>query len=280
MSIIQAILPGLAPMLYGKRCRACSEIKPLSEYPKKAESKNGLSSRCKVCRAKYNHAYCEEHKAELAAKACVYRETHKEELAAKRRAYREANLEKFAAKDRAYREANPEKIAVRQAAYYAEHREELDAYRRIRGQSPEAKAHKAAYQVAYCARAENKAKMASYQAAYYQTNRQEILARQATYGQTPQGRAVKSAATHRRRLYPGGQSLSAAITREVMEASSGICPYCGDPFEDGHIDHIIPVSKGGTNDRANLVYCCAGCNLSKGAKTLEEWESYELNACG
>lgn len=36
-------------------------------------------------------------------------------------------------------------------------------------------------------------------------------------------------------------------------------------------DHAIPLAKGGTHTIENLVPACLKCNLSKGAKLLENW---------
>lgn len=33
-----------------------------------------------------------------------------------------------------------------------------------------------------------------------------------------------------------------------------------------HIDHLIPVAAGGTNEPANLALSCAGCNMSRGCR--------------
>lgn len=46
------------------------------------------------------------------------------------------------------------------------------------------------------------------------------------------------------------------------------CVYCGSQSE--HIDHVIPVSRGGTNDEGNLVAACASCNLTKSDRLLSE----------
>ena len=41
---------------------------------------------------------------------------------------------------------------------------------------------------------------------------------------------------------------------------------------DAHIDHILPLSRGGENVDDNAQLLCPYCNLSKGSKTMEEWK--------
>lgn len=47
------------------------------------------------------------------------------------------------------------------------------------------------------------------------------------------------------------------------------CVYCGS-HKNLTLDHVIPKSKGGTNDWTNLVTSCIKCNLKKADKTPEE----------
>jgi 5-methylcytosine-specific restriction endonuclease McrA len=49
------------------------------------------------------------------------------------------------------------------------------------------------------------------------------------------------------------------------------CRYCGTTTGTFVIDHIYPLSRGGGNVLENLALACEPCNLSKGAKTLDEW---------
>jgi len=48
------------------------------------------------------------------------------------------------------------------------------------------------------------------------------------------------------------------------------CVYCGAQ-EDLTLDHIVPLSKGGTHSEDNLVVACRSCNASKGNRSLLEW---------
>ena len=103
----------------------------------------------------------------------------------------------------------------------------------------------------------------------YQQHAEERKAYHAEYDRSDAGKAVHRAEGHNRRI-AGGEPITAEIWMEVVEASNGVCPYCEGPIVGlGHMDHVVPLSKGGTNERSNLKYVCASCNRAKGGKDLE-----------
>lgn len=59
--------------------------------------------------------------------------------------------------------------------------------------------------------------------------------------------------------------ISAELRQEVFQRDGYRCVSCGASTRLT-IDHIIPISKGGTNDRANLQTLCRPCNTSKGTR--------------
>lgn len=61
------------------------------------------------------------------------------------------------------------------------------------------------------------------------------------------------------------KSLSASKSLEVFARNDYRCVRCGSR-SDLTVDHIIPVSRGGTNDDDNLQTLCRPCNSRKGAR--------------
>ncbi len=61
------------------------------------------------------------------------------------------------------------------------------------------------------------------------------------------------------------------IRSRIFERDNYECQSWG--AKDGlvEIDHVIPISRGGSSDDDNLQALCTPCNRSKGTKTLEEW---------
>ena len=70
-----------------------------------------------------------------------------------------------------------------------------------------------------------------------------------------------------------GPSLPNKLRAKIIKRDNSTCNYCGTYTDQPHIDHIKPVARGGLDTEKNLTVACAGCNLSKGSKTLEEWRA-------
>ncbi|MDE7425367.1 MAG: HNH endonuclease [Lachnospiraceae bacterium] len=70
----------------------------------------------------------------------------------------------------------------------------------------------------------------------------------------------------------GRKPISNKLRFEVFKRDNFTCQYCGRMAPDVilQVDHINPVSKGGTNDILNLVTSCFECNNGKGARKLNE----------
>jgi len=64
-----------------------------------------------------------------------------------------------------------------------------------------------------------------------------------------------------------GGSHTAQDIKWILRAQRGKCAYCREKFGDKyHVDHIVALSKGGSNDRSNIQLTCKSCNLRKHAK--------------
>jgi hypothetical protein len=83
-----------------------------------------------------------------------------------------------------------------------------------------------------------------------------------------EGAAARSGAATR-----SGRSRSIAPSRrfQVLRRDGFTCTYCGrqPPEVSLQVDHVIPWSKGGTHDLANLRTACMECNLGKSDTLLE-----------
>ena len=61
----------------------------------------------------------------------------------------------------------------------------------------------------------------------------------------------------------------AIMKAAVFDRDGEKCTYCGDESGPFHLDHVVPLSRGGGNIYGNLVVACAKCNVAKGDKLLE-----------
>jgi len=61
------------------------------------------------------------------------------------------------------------------------------------------------------------------------------------------------------------EKLTYSEVRMVIENSGHACYHCGKLSENIQLDHIKPLSKGGSNRPHNIVVSCPRCNAMKGS---------------
>ena len=89
---------------------------------------------------------------------------------------------------------------------------------------------------------------------------------------------MRAVYNHRRRslINSNGGSFTADELNALFEQQEGFCFYCGKllfgSFETAfHVEHKVPLSRGGSNNIDNIALSCAKCNLSKHTKTHDEF---------
>lgn len=63
------------------------------------------------------------------------------------------------------------------------------------------------------------------------------------------------------------------LHKRIAKLEAPCCPYCGDK-EQLVIDHIIPKSKGGNNEKENLEKICWRCNTAKWNSSKEDFVAW------
>ena len=68
-------------------------------------------------------------------------------------------------------------------------------------------------------------------------------------------------------------TAKSGIRHILLDRQEGMCPYCGDSLTLAtmHVDHLVPISSGGSDDLDNLQAVCARDNASKGALSDAEY---------
>jgi 5-methylcytosine-specific restriction endonuclease McrA len=222
-----------------KVCTACFIEKPVTEYWAKRESRNGVAPRCKECRYAQTLAY----RRANAEKYRVYYQAKYQsdpEIRAKSAARQKAHPERNRQSTARYRAANAELVRARripaERARYAANPEPLrEARRRWRREQPE--------------------RYKAVQKRYYLSNRDAI-----------------QAANHRRRVQiRTSGSYTAADWQAIKTTQQYRCLMCGrvEPDIRLTVDHIVPVSAGGSNEASNIQGLCKPCNSRKGRNTLD-----------
>jgi len=69
-----------------------------------------------------------------------------------------------------------------------------------------------------------------------------------------------------RDIHKGERKMPAGIRAKVLTRDNHRCRWCGATATDArlHVDHIVPLSRGGMTEERNLQVLCEQCNIGKG----------------
>jgi 5-methylcytosine-specific restriction endonuclease McrA len=89
--------------------------------------------------------------------------------------------------------------------------------------------------------------------------------------QNPSIERIKTAMRRARKRENGGQ-LSKNIVQKLLKKQNNLCNCCSRPLDGNyHLDHIMPLSLGGTNTDDNVQLLLPTCNLQKYNSTPEKF---------
>lgn len=240
----------------------CKNPQPVGNFGKNTRSKDGLRHRCKTCRA-------------------LEYQDDAEGIKARSKQWRENNLERSRAYDRKYREDNGERLRANDREYYQRNKPKWDIAAQLRKERyPDYERRRSERR-----RRENADYHREANRLYYQRHHPKIVAKRSVWragnrqliraynvkwkSKNPEAyRLLRRIESHRRRAMKlgaeGSHSLADVLSK--LELQGGLCYYCGRKLEKYHVDHKIPLSKGGSEWPANLCCACPMCNLSKNDK--------------
>ncbi len=163
------------------------------------------------------------------------------------------NKERVLKRSKEWAANNPEKVLEKAARYKDKYPDRIKESQQKHDKKPESKIRFRKYAQSEKGRA--------YKNGWTQANIDKV-----------RKQAVIQSSARRARLEKNGVYL--VVQKDLRRLFSSDCVICHAPGE--HLDHIIPVSRGGTHAIGNLQMLCAPCNLSKNNKTMIEYRAYKM----
>jgi 5-methylcytosine-specific restriction endonuclease McrA len=165
-------------------------------------------------------------------------------------------LEQYARYERS-RAALPHRVEARRK-YQEEHKEQIAQYKKIWT-------------------ANNKESVDASKRSYYELKREEVIARSKEWAENNPEQVRLAKAANRRKRRAARHASHGRFTveefRELCERYGNKCLACGDTEAELEADHVVPLTKGGSDNISNIQPLCGSCNGKKFVNILD----YRLN---
>ena len=240
-----------------KICPSCKIEKPENEFYKNKGRKDGLSTFCKVCIAdKYGKR--EHHvvpKTKICAKCKKIKSIHDFYIKSSQKDGHTARCKECISDDSSeYYQINKEKVYERSKEWIQKNREYVrERDRKYRKEHLE----------------QDKAKDKRYR----DSHKEKLAEKGKRYRETHKDYFYNKARERKNsQLLRSDGTVTLEAEQKLLKTQNNLCDYCGDDIsKKKHLDHILPLDRGGMHTIDNVHFTCPSCNLSKGTKTEDEW---------
>lgn len=213
-----------------KPCSRCGLDLPTDHFHKSNKERSGFRPECKACRK-------------------IENEVNKSQIQETRRRRYQANKERIKAQNYEYRRLNPEKVRETRRKYDLKTVEKRSAYMKQY-------------------RRNNGDKFIAYDEKRKITKRTELKEYYREYRRRKPAHERAKKHNRRAREKAGGKFVSAEWIA-LCSLFRNRCLRCGRSNLPLTPDHIIPLSKNGSNNIDNIQPLCMPCNSKKGVKIID-----------
>ena len=225
-----------------KICSKCKAEKPVTEFHKDKSRKDGIYVTCKTCIAGYGIHHRADNKQKINAAAAERYRKNSVSIRKKNAEHYRKNKDSVAKRNALWAEKNPGKVASSKKAYYEKNKDVV------------------------------KAKAVQ----WARLNPEKILAMARAYRMSNPDKMAANSRNRRALVRQAEGTHMAADVHAIFDKQRGLCASCNVRLirsgkQKYHVDHIMPLSLGGSNWPANLQCLCPTCNLSKSAKHPSDW---------
>ena len=239
-----------------KICSCCKIPQAISAFHRHKNTADGHTNQCKACCKARKKRYYAAHGAKVRTTVAQYKLLHPEKVKARHNKYYSLNKEVIHQRNRDRRLQHLESTREKDRQRYSKNRlHRIQTYKRWVQANPD-KLH-AQRQKHYKQHGETirkksaafRAKNPTYQKEYRQSH-PEIF------------RAI----ANKRRAHIANapvNDLTAAQWQEIKKAQNYRCAHCQRTMKHLTMDHITPLSKGGSHKLHNIIAICKTCNSKK-----------------
>lgn len=244
-----------------KICIKCRTEKTLDDFPKQKRNKDGREGACRTCVASSRREKYAEDPEKYRKMSKDWADGHPEKIVAARKRYRKENPERVLELSRASNERNKDARLASGRAWYAKNSAKKIAYSKEWYEKNTERAAATAAASGKARYAANPEIFAERSREYRAKNPERISALKRSYKARKKG----AEGVH-----------TAQDVLKILEGQRGLCANCKKKlFKSGekkfHVDHVVPLAKGGSNWPSNLQCLCPVCNMRKGSKDPLDW---------